>query len=516
MSGTSNQDVLTAFIARRHPDYAVMLPHWEFLQATYRGGRAWFTENIFKFFKEGTDEFRDRLNRAYRFNHTRETVDLVTKYLFKAKVERNDNSATEAVKRFWKRSTKSGMTIDQFAKHLAMSTSVFGQVGVVVDSKPVDGAVSVADEKKAPNPIYAYIVKPMDILDFALEDDTDGKLLWILIREWVRDDEDPLLGTGQLKPRFRLWRPHEWVLYEEVDAGRRGKVVREISRGDNPIGEIPVVFARHTIGESHYSAPALIDDTAYLDRAVANYLSNLDAIIQDQTFSQLVMPAQGILPGDDKYKQLVEAGTKRMFTYDGSQGGAGPEYISPDAAQAHVIIAVVEKIINEIYHTIGLAGERTKQDNAMGIDNSSGVAKAYDFERVNSLLNAKGEALENAENEIVRLVSLYASEPVPADRLVNYPETFDVATLTNELDTAERLAKIQAPKELRREHAKRIVEKLFPTLKEDLKKTVLEGVGKWLEAEPSQPGAPGAPKSPALRPTNTNPRQGQVTPQTGT
>jgi hypothetical protein len=47
---------------------------------------------------------------------------------------------------------------------------------------------------------------------------------------------------------------------------------------------------------------------------------------------------------------------------------------------------VINKIINEIYHTVGLAGERTKQDNAMGIDNSSGVAKAYDFERVNAAL----------------------------------------------------------------------------------------------------------------------------------
>jgi hypothetical protein len=47
---------------------------------------------------------------------------------------------------------------------------------------------------------------------------------------------------------------------------------------------------------------------------------------------------------------------------------------------------VISKIINEIYHSVGLAGERTKEDNSQGIDNSSGVAKAYDFERVNALL----------------------------------------------------------------------------------------------------------------------------------
>ena len=48
--------------------------------------------------------------------------------------------------------------------------------------------------------------------------------------------------------------------------------------------------------ESPYFSPSLIDDIAYLDRAVANYLSNLDAIIQDQTFSQLAIPVQSLLP----------------------------------------------------------------------------------------------------------------------------------------------------------------------------------------------------------------------------
>src|SRR5262249_7745025 len=153
------------------------------------------------------------------------------------------------------------------------------------------------------------------------------------------------------------------------------------------LGEVPAIPLPHTVGEHLYSAPALINDIAYLDRAIANYLSNLDAIIQDQTFSQLAMPAQAMLPGEDAYEKLLEMGTKRMFVFDG-EGGAVPMFLSPDPKQAGVILAVIDKIINEIYHTIGMSGERTKQDNAVGTDNSSGVAKAYDFERMNSLLAA--------------------------------------------------------------------------------------------------------------------------------
>ncbi|MCF6933136.1 hypothetical protein L4L51_29350, partial [Klebsiella pneumoniae] len=108
-------------------------------------------------------------------------------------------------------------------------------------------------------------------------------------------------------------------------------------------------------------------------------------IIQDQTFSQLAIPVQSLLPGDENHKKVLEFGTKRVFTYDG-ENGAQPFYLSPDPKQASMIISTVQQIINEIYHSVGVAGERTKQDNAKGIDNSSGAAKLYDFQRVNSLL----------------------------------------------------------------------------------------------------------------------------------
>ncbi|MFX9457971.1 hypothetical protein ABTO37_19515, partial [Acinetobacter baumannii] len=74
-----------------------------------------------------------------------------------------------------------------------------------------------------------------------------------------------------------------------------------------------------------------------------------------------------------------------------------------------------------------MAGERTKQDNAVGIDNSSGVAKAYDFERVNALLAAKADSLEAIENKIVDLVCKRHGVKLKEDStpLVSYPDNFD-------------------------------------------------------------------------------------------
>jgi hypothetical protein len=105
-------------------------------------------------------------------------------------------------------------------------------------------------------------------------------------------------------------------------------------------------------------------------------------------------------------------GTKRVFTYDG-EVAASPNSVARPEAGAADPFTVINKIINEIYHTIGMAGERTKQDNAVGIDNSSGVAKAYDFERMNSLLAAKADSLENAENKLVSHRVALARRPKP-------------------------------------------------------------------------------------------------------
>ncbi|HGV4348016.1 TPA: phage portal protein, partial [Klebsiella pneumoniae] len=396
-------------VARRHPEYIKKKEHWDFLASTYAGGRAWFDDNIFRYFKEGDQEFKERLERAYRFNHTREVVNLINKYLFKEDIHRNVEEAPEPIQKFWKRATRQNVSIDGFMSALDLQSSIYGRVWVVVDSTMDSDAESVADEKKKDVRAYAYWISPQQMLDMAWDD--DGNLIWALIVEVARDDQDPFTSSGQEYQRYRLWTRNEWYLFrEEVkkgagNAGRRtAKVVLE-DKGEHKLGVVPV-FPVDCIGESEspYFSPSLIDDIAYLDRAVANYLSNLDAIIQDQTFSQLAIPVQSLLPGDENHAKVMEMGTKRVFTYD-SESGNQPFYLSPDPKQAQMIITTIQTVINEIYHSVGVAGERTKQDNAKGIDNSSGAAKLYDFQRVNSLLITKAERLERAERQMMFLAA---------------------------------------------------------------------------------------------------------------
>lgn len=479
--GGDEQKRLRKFVERRHPKYKELLPHWNFMQATYDGGREWFKDNVFRYIKEGEKEFGDRLNRAYRFNHTREVVDLINKYLFKQSVTRNEKDAPECLKEFWKKATKSGLSINDLMRQVSKRTSQYGRIGVVVDMSRAKADLEVrskADEKKAQLKAYAYIVGPQQILDYSF--DEHGDLQWILIHEIGRDDSDPFASNGEPIHRFRLWTKTNWTLYEDqrIASSNKTKIVI-VDSGEHDLGEVPVILADNMIGEEEYQASALIDDIAYLDRAVANYLSNLDAIIQDQTFSQLAMPAQNVVPGEDSYKKMVEMGTNRVFLYDG-EGGAQPFYLSPDVKQADLIITAVNKIIGEIYHTVGLAGERTKQDNAVGIDNSSGVAKAYDFERVNALLCAKSDSLEWVEEQISRLVTKWHGEKSEGvEEYISYPDNFDTRGLYDEFDIAARLMLIDAPETVRRQQMEAVIDKLFPQLAKDIKSKMLSELKEW-------------------------------------
>lgn len=501
---TSTKDAVTqkklkAFVQRRHPEYHALRDHWDFLLATYEGGRAWFEDNIFKYRKEGSEEFDDRLKRAYRFNHTREVVDLVGKYLFKMEITRigevdpaDSNATPEYIRAFWKRATLSGGSITDYMKRIANRTSVFGRIWIVVDRTKSEIEVkTVADEKKANVRTYSYFVPPQHVLDMSY--DAEGELNWVLIYEVERDDEDPIESSGREIERFRLWTRTFSQVYEIKPKGN-GKefdvIVNEAVQHD--LGIVPVFPADDVISDERYASPAMIADVAYLDRSVANYLSNIDAIVQDQTFSQLVIPAQGIEGDKDAYDKLVEMGTKRIFTYN-ADGGAAPQFISPDVKQAELILKIINKIINEIYHSVGLAGERTKEDNALGIDNSSGVAKAYDFERVNSLLASKADSLELIENKLVMLVAKWNGKDAPEEKLVKYPDNFDVRGLYDEFEIASRLSLIEAPEGVRREQMDSLISKLFPRLSKDLLQKMKDELKSWPpKPELEEPGSKGS------------------------
>lgn len=473
---------VAGLIAGRHPGYDEC--HWDIVEATYVGGRGWFKDNIHRYFKEGLREFRDRVARAHRVNHTRQVVDTVNKYLFRVPVDRKVDDAPECLKDFWKKATRDGEPIDSLMNEVSTESSKFGKPWVVVDNNMpaelADKKITKSAQKRLNFRVYAYVVDPRDVLNFSISE--DGVLNWVLIRELWRDDADPFASDMHPQYRYRLWTQQEWVLFKRVGKvdNKAAHAVDYDSHGTHGLGVVPCVPCDHVITRNRWKTPSMVDDIVYMDKAVANYASNMDAIIQDQTFSQLAIPAQGLMPGTTAYKQMLEMGMKRAFLYD-AEGGSAPTFISPDVKQVEVIAQTISSITNQIYQGVGLSGERSKTDNAIGQDNSSGVAKAYDFEKINALLHSKSKRLEKIEFRISEIVCAYwdQAEKNSFEELIKYPTNFDVKGLYDEFEAARNLFEINAPEEIRREQMILLMEKLFPRMSKETVNRVTGSLKDW-------------------------------------
>lgn len=489
----ANSDQLLKLTKRRHPEYTDSVEHWEFLESCYKGGRSWIEKNLFTYHKEGHKEFAERKKRAYRFPHSREVISLVNKYVFKGAIERREEKLPPHIKEFWGASTLMKKPIADFMDSVSLWTSALGRIWIVVDNNVPAGVRSEEERKKSGGRTYAYFLKPTQVYDFAY--DKDGELEWFLNGEFKRDDQNPLTSTGKTQEQFRIWTKDFWAVIQ-VTGDNNDKRAAVTESGLHNLGMVPVFPADHLSTDELYKAPGLIEDVAYMDRAVTNYLSNLDVIIQDQTYSQLAIPFQGLMPtqgnddddeGSEELNQLQEMGHNRVFAYN-AEGGSGPEFLSPDVKQAGMIIATVTKIVGEIYHSIGMAGERTKEDNAAGIDNSSGVAKAYDFEKLNAMLAAKARALQNVEHNLIRLVNAWngaKKELEDTELPVTYPQTFDVRNLADEMDNAQRLSVMNAPKKLRQAQMTRLAKKMFPQATEEEINAIAKDIeDEWLKEQP--------------------------------
>lgn len=447
----AEQANVATLIARRHPKFATYESDWIFFLESYLGGSQYIVKHLFKYIKEGDDEFTARRNRAYRENHTKRVIDLVSSYLFKEEAERQTENSK--VKAFWEDFDGRKKSVSNFMKRASLFASILGRVYIVCDKAPLPEALvtgTQADNLKTEAKPYSYMVYPQDVLDIAF--DEVGKIKWILIRERKRDDDDPYLAAADYEDRYRLWTSTTWELFD-----KDGLVLEE---GEHKLGRVPVVILDNE-EQDDLAGQSLVADIAYLDRAIFNNWSRLDVIVNDQTFSQLIFPIEG-LPVEaaedkelrDKFLALAQ---NRVMLYSAAAGSI-PGFISPDATQADFILRMIQAQVKQLYASLGLQAETGTEANVQ-----SGVAKAYDFDKLNKLLATKADNCEQAENEILDIFKQWLGG-IQADASVEYPDEFDTRSLMDEIAMAQELTLLDISETFTKELHKSIVAKTMPKL----------------------------------------------------
>jgi len=410
---------------RKHPLYDENIDLWDLYYSAAKGGSNFITEsNLFTHRLELTDDYEEREQRAYFLNFCESIPHLYNTYIMREPVIRPGD---ETLTLFRQDVDRTGKNITDFIKRAGFLASVFGVIHALVDipqsPKKVMSKKDVRDNKIRP---YATLIYPTQLKDWSL--DQFGNFRWVLIEYVYYRDMDPTTERSTEK-HYKLITTDEWRVEDE-----QGQPVKfedgTPNKGKNPLGFIPIVTMYNRNIENNKIGESMLKDIVYINRAIFNWCSCIDEQIERQTFSQLVVPDDGTLTGEEETTgdPLVKIGTSHIYTFPATSNHP-PAFISPNVNNITAVWSLAVDHVKEIYRLAGLIG--SSDDMYIG---RSGRAAQIGFVGVNSALAEKAKLYQDFENEISRLAYIQLGKNPEEYQNAKYSESFDVAALSTEID----------------------------------------------------------------------------------
>ncbi len=128
----------------------------------------------------------------------------------------------------------------------------------------------------------------------------------------------------------------------------------------------------------------------------------------------------------------------------------------------------IERGVEEIYRLATLRG-------AIGVkEESSGVARSYDFMITNNTLSNKALNMEEAETKALRFWARWQGIEEPG-HVVEYPSEFEVSSLGEEMENVLRARSLEISGRFEQIMKERIVKRMTPRLpREDMERVLAE------------------------------------------
>ena len=406
----SNSHETTAFLKERHSEYQTRRFDWQFFMQSYIGGRQYLDgSNMFGHRLEHRSDAARRLERSFYLNHCRNVVDITTALLFAKGFEIQPAPPEYLVSDADRR----GNDLTQLLRRTSTLSSIYGHVFISVDVPRIDGdsPQSRRDELLMGIRPYFNLISPFDMLNW--ETDEGGSLIWCLTSEEIGRDVVEggrhVVRHNDSQKAYRLWTQDAWYLYV-----RKQGEWKLADHGEHGLGVVPIVVAKHRDFDGGLCGESMLRDTAVINREIYNLSSLLQEILYRQTFGQLV--AQGSADeyvGDEE--SLAILGTSSIFLYP--DGRDAPSYISPNAANAEIVLTQIDRMVQEIYRISNLQPPDWLEPRRAP---ESGVARAYRFMNTNGALRDKADALSDALERALWIASLWEGEE--REYTVTFPE----------------------------------------------------------------------------------------------
>lgn len=440
-----------------HPLYVEYRVFWNFMLASYEGIRALIAGGfaLKRNERESKDNYDRRVAEAYGFGYSGSVVDLFNFYLFKAPAKR-DMGPLANDKQWGRFEDDCNLYGDNFPVWLLESqrwAGVLGHVGILVDKSSQQ--YQTADEELKAD-VYPYVARyfPQNILDWEYERDENNRPYLAYLK---LQDTDGL---------YRIWTTEWWATYrvpEELatttgtvkdaktgetrggggGAGKeRTQEITAEASGENPFtdeatgrGEIPFVWLYNIKSKQRPIGISDIKDVAYIDSSIITNLSEGEEVITYGAFPMMRKPMREAGTGPANRGAEDEAGATAILEFDPEHPESKPDWL--EAAVAEPIDAIlrwIELKVSEIYRATNVGGMAATEIQG---EAKSGVALKSEFQLLNGKLVSKGNNAEEAERSVKKYWCMWQKKEEAIEKItVEWPETYDVADLAQDLENA--------------------------------------------------------------------------------
>jgi hypothetical protein len=486
-----------------HELYAANRVFWNFLSASYEGIRALIAGGfaLGRHERESLDNHNRRIKEAYNFGYSSSVVDLFNFYLFRNPAKR-DMAGLAKDKQWEKFEADCNLFGDNFLVWLLETqrwAGVLGHVGILID-KSSQNYQTAEEELNAD--VYPYVARyfPQAILDWKYGRDENNRPYLEYIK--LRDDDG----------LYRIWTTEWWATYwvdddltgirttvRDVDTGQvRGgggvkqegdhEEVTALASGDNPFrgdangGEIPFVWLYNVKSKIRPIGDSDIKNVAYIDRSIITNLSEGEEVITYGAFPMMRKPMEEAGKGPQNRGGQDDAGPTAVLEFDPEYPESKPDWLEAKVAEPiDAILRWIELKVSEIYRSTNVGGMAATEIQS---EAKSGTALKAEFQLLNGKLVGKGNNVEEAEKAIKRFWCKWQGrEDVVKDIVVEWPETYDVADLAQDLANALTAKTLVASKAFLKALQRQIVRSVLPNADNKL----LDEIDKEIEEEVDNP-----------------------------
>ena len=464
------------FDSIQHPDYERMLTRWKMARAFSRGGihvldpdypastglvgipRAsdtsgngedpglaetggqydWISRQynsfLWKHQRELDEEFRERQKRAIHLPLFQSLGNTFSAGILRKPPKYTNGPPEGQWKAYTENVDMSGTNMDAFRRLALGGGFTYGNVYGLTDRPAFqEGAVSLGEQLERNERPYSYLVTPLEIPDWELNQ--FGEFVWVRIAQNLYQPRSPGDPPGAVLTQYLVLYQNGWERYypEEVLTGETSTGNADgstnyvaVDGGETTLNRVPLrKLNLSKEGQRHNMAvESPLSDALDADRYTLNGMSELDEMERSQAFAILFVPGQR--------RGALDLGAMRAI--GGEDATMAPQYISPGAELAD---AKLRRINDKLW--------AFKQFEGAG----RGVAEYSKEERSGEALNIETEdkrnqmalwssCLQDFENGLYEdAAGLSGEQDHP---VVKYADSFDVKSISAQVQEVVALA----------------------------------------------------------------------------